>query len=180
MSKYAFGSKSAETTCHEIARDAYCRQFASTLTGACEHAANGGCTLRVYPGNVPVLVEKSEPVYVASIYPERTQIFDALAPEDIAGYISRNANVIASAPEAAGVGIWRNPDDGRLWLDVVVLVQDRDLAIFLGRRANQICIWDNKAQTTIATGGDGTAPAQQDAILDRWNNYLAQWAARIA
>ncbi len=51
------------------------------------------------------------------------------------------------------LGAWSH--EGRLYLDVVDIIEDRDEAIRLGQERNQIAIWDAGNQVEIPTGGTG-------------------------
>lgn len=53
------------------------------------------------------------------------------------------------------VGIWTDPATQITYFDAPTHVIDRDEAIALAQRHNQIAIWDCAANTSIPTGGTG-------------------------
>lgn len=55
------------------------------------------------------------------------------------------------------LGIWTDPDTGKVYFDAPELVLNRDAAITLAQRHNQIAIWDCANNVSIPTGGTGEA-----------------------
>lgn len=49
------------------------------------------------------------------------------------------------------VGIWQDPETGKLWVDETRFILDRETAITTAKAYDQIAIWDNRNQTTIET-----------------------------
>jgi hypothetical protein len=49
------------------------------------------------------------------------------------------------------VGIWTDPETGKIWVDETRFVLDRSHAVRLAKTYDQIAIWDNRNQTTIKT-----------------------------
>jgi hypothetical protein len=66
-----------------------------------------------------------------------------------------------------GIGTWYNTDDGHTYLDFVALIEDRDQAIGLGKKYNQIGIFGLKDFEYIETGGTGEANTDLLSLLDR-------------
>lgn len=49
------------------------------------------------------------------------------------------------------VGIWTDPETGKIWVDETRFVLDKSHAVRIAKTHNQIAIWDNANQTTIQT-----------------------------
>jgi hypothetical protein len=58
-------------------------------------------------------------------------------------------NALFQALRGQFVGWWRDNDTGRVYVDIVSIVEDREVAEDLGRRYGQIAIWDFKNQSEI-------------------------------
>jgi len=96
--------------------------------------------------------------YMVSI-PGHTQVVSAgalkgpQAGDIIADYANTHASALAS-PEAH-IGRWQEPGTDKVYLDVSHNIKSRDQAVKLGRKHNQIAIWDLKHGREINTGGTG-------------------------
>lgn len=49
------------------------------------------------------------------------------------------------------VGIWQDPETGKLWVDETRFILDREQAITTAKAYDQIAIWDNRNQIEIKT-----------------------------
>jgi hypothetical protein len=58
---------------------------------------------------------------------------------------------LAETQDGELVGVWNDPDTGRLWIDKTRFILDKTQAITTAKLYNQIAIWDNRNQTTITT-----------------------------
>ncbi len=93
-------------------------------------------------------------VYIASIYPDRSLVLDhAPSQDDVAGFIRQNQEILSN-PENS-VGTWEDKDSGKTYLDVSVATPDKKFAEFLGKKFNQISVWDSENKAAIPTGGNG-------------------------
>lgn len=100
--------------------------------------------------------------YAVSIYPEHTQIVDVeLTPHILYTYITENKALLLK-PENS-LGIWKNGN--QYYLDVTLTIPDVEQAKELGRKHNQIAIFDLKNFVEIPTGGTGEVQSKQ-ATLD--------------
>ena len=86
--------------------------------------------------------------YAVAIHPEHERILShPVTTADLHIYIS-DASEALSLPGRV-LGGWRDPDSGRVYLDVSVVVADKDAAISLGQRHHQLAIFDFAATCSI-------------------------------
>ena len=93
--------------------------------------------------------------FAVAIYPElsRTVPASALVKQSLKDYVHDNPDAFSN-PENK-FGAWHDPESGEVWLDVSRVVQDRNTAVELGKKHNQIAIWDIGAGEEVSTGGTG-------------------------
>lgn len=72
---------------------------------------------------------------------------EQMSPLALEAYL-RHAKAYFEDP-ANFFGVWIDDTDGKVYLDVTVLVDDRDEAIDLGRAEDQLAIWDYIKQEEI-------------------------------
>jgi hypothetical protein len=112
--------------------------------------SSGGATFNFSRGNLAGTGN-----YSVSIYPERSKIVPGVVDfEEIENYIVDNEDLLRDSHNSFGA--WTN--EGKVYLDVVATLPDREKAIQLGRQHNQIAIWDLKNSQEIPTGGTGIGP----------------------
>ncbi len=115
-------------------------------------AKNGGASFNVAKNRML----GQEPVFAVSIYPDRSFVTSGdLSPSDVSTFIARNIDLLKD--QRNNVGIWRDSSSGKTFLDVSAGIPDRKFAEFLGKKFNQIAIWDAKKGAEIPTGGTGEA-----------------------
>ena len=66
-------------------------------------------------------------------------------------WVAVEETTLNEAQDGEIVGVWNDPDTGRLWIDKTRFISDRETAIITAKAYDQIAIWDNYRQTTIAT-----------------------------
>jgi hypothetical protein len=89
--------------------------------------------------------------YAVAIYPEHGVILDQLTIGDLLEFTVRNADVLALPGSIFGG--WRNPANGRIYLDVSIQVRREIDAIALGLIHDQLAIYDFAAGASILIGG---------------------------
>ena len=111
---------------------------------------NDGATYSLRFGN-----QSGQRLYSVSIYPERSRVTGGknVRTEIIAAYIQDNLDLLAD-PRCC-IGMWYNPDESITYLDITVVLTNKREATSLGRRYNQIGIFDLRRFVVIATGGTG-------------------------
>ena len=116
---------------------------------------NGGLTVSVRAGN-----EVPTTGYVVAEHSSRGDIIDNArsVPREvlrarIKDYITKNKDMLMQ--DNMYMGFWINDADGKLYLDVPTVIQDRQSAIDAGVKADQIAIWDIANGVEIPTGGSG-------------------------
>lgn len=116
---------------------------------------NGGLTVSIRAGNnVPTTG------YVVAEHSSRGDIIDdarnvsrEVLRARIKDYITKNRDMLSQ--DNMYMGFWLNEADGKLYLDVPTVIQDRQSAIDAGVKADQIAIWDIANGVEIPTGGSG-------------------------
>ena len=66
-------------------------------------------------------------------------------------WVATNEISLESVRDGEIVGIWQDPETGKLWVDETRFILDRETAITTAKAYDQIAIWDNQNQTTITT-----------------------------
>jgi hypothetical protein len=85
---------------------------------------------------------------------EADDFFDPVKGHKIlAGYLIKHKRDLGSGK--AYLGLWHNTENGKVYLDLSDNIQDRAKATSLGRRRDQISIWDVANFAEIETGGTG-------------------------
>lgn len=126
------------------------------------HMENGGSTTHLRWGDL-----SGVPLYVVSIYPDLGLIKEGkeIDREEMKGFIERHMDLFAD-PRVC-FGTWFNEDDGKTYIDINVVLADKEAAIELGRQYNQIAIFNLASFEETDTGGDGTPVENLPAPLDR-------------
>ena len=114
------------------------------------HAQDGGSTIHFRWGNLSGI-----PLYVVSLFPDLGIIREGkeISAEEIRGLIEANYDLLKD-PRVC-IGTWFNPADGYTYIDINVVMADREKAIALGKKFNQIAIFNLATFELIPTGGDG-------------------------
>lgn len=103
--------------------------------------------------------------YAVSIYPQDSMIVDHdLTVHDLYTYITSKRDLLLQ-PENS-LGIWNN--SGKYYLDVSLTIPDKEKAIELGKKHNQISIFDLQNFQEIPTGGTGEVPKQSALTSEFW------------
>lgn len=123
-------------------------QQATQLRGKL-HQPDGGFTLNLHTGKeatsgFAVAVHESRSVDI----PEKELTVDHLQE-----YVGKNGEIFADPRNM--LGAWHDPNSGSVWLDVSTVVGDRDEAIALAQKHNQISIFNLDNFEIINTGGTG-------------------------
>ena len=124
--------------------------------------ARGGSTSSRYFGEVA-----GQNLYAVSLYPDRTafipgqQIPIAL----LTTFIQANQALLEHARNA--VGTWYNREEDITYLDITTLVVEREEAIRLASRYNQVAIHDLKQQVEIRTDGTGEEVGGLPPLMER-------------
>ena len=86
--------------------------------------------------------------FAVSIYKDREKVFDATPTEfDVRDYLTANQDVLDKPQHI--LGLWCNPADGKVYVDISLYVPGRETALRLGRAHNQLAIFDLGAGETI-------------------------------
>ena len=114
------------------------------------HRQHGGATFSLYFGNMA-----GQPVYAVSLYPNRSEpLLGAQVPERVLRRFLRDNEDLLREPRNC-IGTWHVVATQQTILDVSATLSDRAAAEKMGRRYNQIAIFDLEAAEEIDTGGTG-------------------------
>ncbi|WP_144024019.1 hypothetical protein [Amycolatopsis keratiniphila] len=104
------------------------------LAAACD-VPDGGFTVDPITGVTP------RAGFAVSVHPQYEHVTDAPATAaDLAAYLTRHAPILTVAGRAFGG--WHNPDNGRVYLDVSIVVPTLAEALDHGRAARQLSVYD--------------------------------------
>lgn len=87
--------------------------------------------------------------YAVSIHPEATRVLTSVNEGDLLEYLLTHAEVLER--EGNAFGGWRDPADGRIYLDVSTVVDDLDVAIQLAKAHDQLAVWSFSEGRSIPT-----------------------------
>jgi 2'-5' RNA ligase len=97
---------------------------------------NGGATYNIASNKNMVGTD----AYAVAIYPDREQIVEGLDFDRLEGYLVDNGDLLNSSNNSFGAWV----SGGKVYLDVVATVPDKEQAMELGRKYNQLAIFDLK------------------------------------
>jgi len=129
------------------------------------HKQTGGATFSLFHGDM-----QGKPYRSVSIFPDigKKMPGKEITKEQLLEFMRNHEGLLRN--EKVAIGTWFNPDDNRTYLDFSVVIQDRDFAIGLGKRYNQIGIFDLEKMEYIEIGGTGedipNLPSLQDRLRD--------------
>ncbi|HOV07051.1 MAG TPA: hypothetical protein PLV27_07320 [Anaerolineaceae bacterium] len=131
------------------------------------HEQTNGATFSLFHGNMV-----GKPYKSVSVFPDLGQKFAGkkITKDQLVEFMSNHEELLRN--EKVVVGTWFNPDDNRTYLDFSVIIQDRELAISLGKKYNQIGIFDLENMEYIEVGGTGEDIPDLPALQDRLRDLL--------
>jgi hypothetical protein len=123
------------------------------LTDLFRRAEDGGFTYS------PATHEYAEKGYAVSPYPERTRVIQTkdFTPHDIARYREDNKDLLAKPDHKMGAWREKDGDKDQIWMDVSIVSGSRSAAAAVGRKFNQVAMYDLAKGETIDLGGTGEA-----------------------
>lgn len=87
--------------------------------------------------------------YAVAVHPECCAVLAEITLGDVLEFLLRHAETLALPGRL--LGGWRDPADGRIYLDVSILVEDRDEALRLARENDELAIFDFSTGESIPT-----------------------------
>jgi hypothetical protein len=78
--------------------------------------------------------------YAVSVHPAEGTVLATVTPGDLITYVVSHADALALPGSVFGG--WKDPADGRVYLDVSTLVTDRSEALTLARVNDQLAVFD--------------------------------------
>lgn len=123
---------------------------------------NGGATVNRYFGDLG-----GQALFVVSLYPERTRRVagQSVTEQTMTAFLADNDDLLGDPRN--NVGLWYAPSRDTTFVDVSAALPDRDDAIVLGERYNQIAVFDLARFEEIETGGTGLPPSDAPPAPDR-------------
>ncbi len=114
------------------------------------HESSAGSTFNLYFGN-----QAGQRLYSVSIYPERSLIVPGrqVTVEILQAFIEANGDLLLD-PRCC-VGTWYDPDADETYVDVSVTLSKKRDVVTLGKRYNQVGVFDLLRMKYIPTGGSG-------------------------
>lgn len=97
----------------------------------------------------PVTGEDVTGGYAVAAHPDCGSIYAEVTSGTILEFMLRNADTLALPGRLFGG--WRDPSDGRIYLDVSILVDDRSAAVEMAREYDQLAVYDFTRGESIAT-----------------------------
>ena len=96
------------------------------------------------------------PLYVVSLFPDLGVIKEGkeISRQELTEFIERNYDLFKD-PRVC-LGTWYNEADGNTYIDINVVMADKEKAVALGKKYNQISIFNLETFEETPTGGDGT------------------------
>ena len=124
------------------------------------YAEREGATLSLYFGDLSGMR-----LYAVSVCRDRSLTLQGqlLPPGALRAFIREREELLSDPRNSVGV-----------WFDVTTVVPDRDQAIAVGQRYNQVAIYDPDRQEAIEVGGTGEPPPNMPPARDR----LPPWRGR--
>jgi hypothetical protein len=103
----------------------------------------GGATLSMAGENLV-----GQPGFAVSIFPMREMTVKTLSAEDVEFFLARNRDILAEG-RGLCLGTWKDETTHTFYLDVVAVCPDREQAELLGRKHEQLAIFDLQALEEI-------------------------------
>ena len=114
------------------------------------HQQNGGATFNLYFGDM-----SGQALFAVSVFPNGTVVESGrlVSPSVLRQYM-RDTERLLRDPRN-NVGTWYNPADDSTYLDVSTTLPERETAVALAVRCNQIAIYDLAGREELSTFGTG-------------------------
>jgi len=116
------------------------------------HSKHGGATYNFYFGDLT-----GQKLYAVSPFPDLGKVLPGktIPPATLRAFISNRKAVCRDC--RYNVGTWYDSKSAQTYLDISLALADKVQAAALGKRFNQIAIFDLYAMQEIPTGGTGKA-----------------------
>ena len=114
---------------------------------------NGGLSVRLTNGSEPVTGFMVARKGMGAIVDAKDFYDPSKGKQILSDYMKKHKSELSTGQDY--LGIWHNKDDGKVYFDVSANIQDRNTAIDMGQKNDQISIWDVVNFEEIATGGSG-------------------------
>jgi len=123
---------------------------------------NGGVTYNIRWGN-----QEKQNLFVVSLFPDLGDVIkgNLLTSNKLQTFIEKNIELLLN-PRCA-LGTWYNKDDNKTYVDISAIFFDKNLAIKLANKYNQIAIWDLQNNQEIKTDGNGSSIQNLPKIKNR-------------
>ena len=129
------------------------------------HRKNGGATVNLKAQN---LVGRK--LYAVVIFERKIRLPDdnvkkRVLPKEILGlFVKRNIDLLSDS--LCVVGTWHNEETKAHFLEISIVLEDKKLAIEIGKAYNQISIYDLYNQSEIKLGGNDILPPDKKSVAE--------------
>lgn len=126
------------------------------------HNAGGGATFSLLYGDMV-----NKPYFSVSIFPDLSHVVNGklIDSEAIESFIKPYVGLAKDGKIA--IGTWYDIDRGKTFIDFSLLIKDRETAVKLAEKYNQIGIFDLAKMEYIETGGSGDTIPNIPPIYER-------------
>jgi hypothetical protein len=99
--------------------------------------------------------------FAVAMHKDRSEEIDLAdaTPARLKSYVDKNKDLLDQDDNMFGG--WHDPASGKVWLDISAVKSDKDEAIKLGKKHNQIAIFDLENFTSVDTGGTGRSTLER-------------------
>jgi hypothetical protein len=106
-------------------------------------------------------------LYSVSLYPERGVMISGrrIGADVLTAFVTANLDLLRDPRNC--IGTWYNEADNITYLDISAVLPDREDAIALSRRYNQIAAFDLARLQVIETGGTGAPIVDLPPLTER-------------
>jgi hypothetical protein len=87
--------------------------------------------------------------YAVSLHPEAGRVLAKVTPGALLEFVMTRSDLLTVPGNVFGA--WRDPADGRVYLDVSTLVDDLDQALELARQHDQLAVYDFAAGRSVTS-----------------------------
>lgn len=114
------------------------------------HRQNGGATFNLYFGDMA-----GQALFVVSVFPEKSAVESGsiISPMQLRGFIRDNYDLLLDPRN--NIGTWYNGAEDETYLDVSTAFRQREDALALAVRCNQIAFYDLAQASEVPTFGTG-------------------------
>lgn len=126
------------------------------------HEAYGGSTFNLYFGD-----QAGQRLYSVSLFPDRSYVVEGreISHEEIEAFIQANSDLLTD-PRCC-VGTWYSEETDQTYVDISITLPVKRDAVALGKRYNQVGMFDLSRMEYIPLSGSGDPPDRMPPVVER-------------